>query len=369
MKKNLLLLVLFSVLLVQGLFAQLSSDAKVSETKAKWEFVGNSYNKNAMTAALAGNIFKNTDVYKAFFVSAYQDLYGVSLKGRAAIPDPSVYDINGIQAYSYWTYVNGLEYDKEMKIRPGVTRMTGRAVLQANDLRGVLEDVSGEFELNGKPIQIFRLAHELKDPNGLKAFEAFGHDNSVAYLFTHDNKLPYRFLTRKEYLNMIKTRWQKEMGTGMAAMDEPEKQILDMIENTKKEYTGELRDNMLKELNTQLEQYRIRKGSNSQKLNSGVQLELDSIEYAFKHYSEEELNRPAIPKADNVYRGFITEKEGGYNFVVLDDSYFKRNLPNYAEQVLVLWYYYFPEDPLSIPFLKAIRDKFPYDKLITLIDK
>ena len=168
---------------------------------------------------------------------------------------------------------------------------------------------------------------------------------------------------------MIRNRWQKEMKTGMATMDESEKQMLDMIENAKKEYTGELRDNMLKELNSQLEQYRKRKGSDSQKLSSGIQLELDTIEYAFKHYSEEELNKPAIPIAENVYRGFTTEKEGGNYFVVLNDSYFKKNLPDYAQQVFVMYYFYFPEDPRSIPFLKAIRDKFPYDKLITLIDK
>ena len=168
---------------------------------------------------------------------------------------------------------------------------------------------------------------------------------------------------------MIKSHWQKETGKGMATLDDSEKQMLDMIENTKKEYTGELRDKMLKELNTQLEQYRKRKGTNSQKLRSGVQLELDTIEYAFKHYSVEELNKPAVPKADDVYRGFITEKEGGYNFVILDDSYFKKNLPNYAEQLFVMWYYYFPEDPLSVRFMKAIRDKFPYDKLKPLIDK
>lgn len=369
MKKNILLLVLFTLPLGKGLYGQISSDASVSGIKPVWEFVGNKYNKNIMTPAQADNIFKKTDVYKTYFVSAYQELYGDSLKGRAVIPEPSVYDINGIQAYSYWTYVVGFHYNKENKKIMGDTRIIGIANLQTNDLHGVLEDVSGEFELNGKPIQVFKLAHELKDPKGLKAFEAFGHDNCVAYLFTHDNKLPYRYLTRKEYLTMIRNRWQKEMGTGMASMDESEKQMLDMIENAKKEYTGELRDNMLKELNSQLEQYRKRKGSDSQKLNSGVQLELDSIEYAFKHYSEEELKKPAIPKADDVYRGFITEKEGGYNFVVLDDSYFKKNLSKYAQQVFVMWYYYFPEDPLSIPFLKAIRDKFPYDKLKTLIDK
>ena len=369
MKKNILVLVLFTVPLVQGLFGQIASDANGSNIKPVWEFVGNKYNKDAMTAAQADNIFKKTDVYKTYFVSAYQELYGVGLMGRAVIPEPSVYDIKGIQAYSYWTYVNGLEYDKEMKIKQGDTRITGRADLLVNDLRGVLEDVSGEFELNGKPIQVFKLAHELKDPKGFKAFEAFGHENCVAYLFTHDNKLPYRLLTRKEYLNMLKKYWQKEKETGMATVDESEKQMLDMIENAKKEYTGELRDNMLKELNSQLEQYRKRKGSNSQKLNSGIQLELDTIEYAFRHYSEEELNKPAIPIAEDVYRGFTTEKEGGYNLVILDDSYFKKNLPDYAQQVFVMYYFYYPEDPLSVPFLKAIRDKFPYDKLIALIDK
>ena len=194
MKKNILILVLFTVPPVQGLFGQVSSDASVSDIKPVWEFVGNKYNENTMTAAQAGNIFKNTDIYKTYFVSAYQELYGVSLMGRAVIPEPSVYDIKGIQEYSYWTYVNGLEYDKEMKIKQGVTRNSGRAILQVNDLRGVLEDVSGEFELNDKPIQVFKLAHELKDPSGLKAYKAFGHDNCVVYLFTHDNKLPYRIV-------------------------------------------------------------------------------------------------------------------------------------------------------------------------------
>ena len=108
MKKNILLLILFTVPLGQELFAQSTSVSNVPGPDHRWEFVGNKYNKNTMTDALAGNIFKNTDVYKTFFVSAYQELKGVSLKGRAVIPEPSVYDINGLQLYSYWTYVDGL---------------------------------------------------------------------------------------------------------------------------------------------------------------------------------------------------------------------------------------------------------------------
>ena len=353
--------------------AQSCKDAEILAMKSKWQFEKNAYYEDqlGMTATLASHIFKNTDVYKTLFVTAYPEPFGGQMEGYAKIPDPSVFDIKGHQAYAYNTSYFGFHCnaDKTDIVTDRDFLSGNDADLQANDLRGVLEDVAGEFELNGKPIQVFRLAHALKSPNGLMSFEAFGHDSSVAVLITHDNKLPYRFLTRKEYLTMIRTYWQKQYQKGLSASDESEKQILDMIESAKKDYTGDMRDRMLKELNSQLEQYRKRKGADQKNLNTGNQLELDSIEYAFAHLSEEELKKPAIPKASDVYRGFITEKEGGNYFVVLDDAYFKKNLPSWAAQTFVLKSYYEKADPGSLPWVTAIRNKFPFEKLKTLIDK
>ncbi|MBI1343673.1 MAG: hypothetical protein GC171_12125 [Terrimonas sp.] len=364
---------LFLITLAPHLFAQTCSDADVIAIKTKWVFDKDAYNRfqPGITATLLKNVFENTAAYKQLFIAAYPEPSGGLMKGYAYIVDQTNYHIRGHADYVYNATYFGYRCakDKNEVIIDPEKLSINMAELRANNLRGVLEEVADSFELNGKPVRVFRLAHALKDPRGFHSFEGLGHDNSIAVLFTHNDILPYRYLTRKEYLSMIKTYWEKLMKNGMALVDEQEKQILDMEASAKKDYTGELRENMLKELNSQLEQYRKRKGANKQHLDSGIQQELDSIDYAFKHYSDKELREPAIPKADDVYRGFITEKEGGFYFVILDSSYFKKNLPSYAAQTLVLQSYYLETEPGALSWVKAIREKFPYDKLKTLIDK
>jgi len=364
---------LTAIIFSNQLFAQLCKDADILPIKTKWKFEQDAYmlRQPGLTSSLVSKIFKNTNEYKSLFTSAYPQPYGGIIRGFGYIPQPSIFDIKGHQAYEFKISYFGYHCNKaktEIVTDPNYLS-SSNAAIRANDLSDILKHVTYEFELEGKPIRVFQLAHRLNDLRGFMQFAGFRNTVSGAVLITHEEKLPYRFLTRREYLTIIKTHWQKEWKKGLASVDEEEKRILGMIEKTKKEFTGDMREAMLKDLNIALEQARKRKEPNKKRMNADYKKELDSIDFAFAHYSEDELKMPAIPKAEIFYRGFITEKEGGHYLVVLNESYFRNNLSPYAAQTLVLRWDYNDTDPGAIPWLKAIRDDFPFDKLKTLIDK
>jgi hypothetical protein len=168
---------------------------------------------------------------------------------------------------------------------------------------------------------------------------------------------------------LIRVYWEKQYKKGLDAIDQSEKRMLDNIERTKKEFTGDMREALLKEMNSQLEQFRSTKERDKEKLKQGIQRELDPIDAALSQFNVEELNQPAIPTSNIAFRGFITEEEGGYYLIEIDYTYFKENLPSHAAQFLVLQSEYLDNDPGALPWVKVMREKFPYDKLKTLIDK
>lgn len=317
-------------------------------------------------------IFKNTDAYGKMYTAIYPEARGGLVRGAGYINDPSEYIIKGIAPYRYSVSFNpywcNKEKNNELVTNPIYLTVSLSEVL-ANNLMPILESLPDEYQWNGKPTRLYKLSKIKGELNGYKVFEGNGYSTASAILLTHDNKLPYRVLTRKEYLEITRDYLLRGMDRTKATIGGAEKEVLDMIENTKKEFTGEIRDLMLKELNTQLLEVRKQSKSNMQNFKSDNYSEIDSIDNYIKKTSVSELQQPAIPVATGFHRGFTTEQDGGNQIVVIDEAYFNRALPVHAAQFLIFYWYYIKGSAGSLYLKKTLENKFPLEKLRAMIDK
>lgn len=341
--------------------------------KTKWEFLKSTYTRGQvnLTAAIVTNVFKNIEEHRKLLVSAYPEPYGGYVRGFGSIFQPSAYDVPGSQAYYYKAFYYGYRCNRsrDEMVTDKNYISPSFASIQVNSLDGVCKEIGFNFELNGKPVKLFKLAHRINEADGILSFKPFSDVPTSIRLLTHDGKLPYRFITREEYFSILKNYWEKEKKKSETVVDDGEKQILRLIETTKKDFTGDMREKMLKELDTQLKQYRSTMETQKAKLAAGMKLQLDAIESGLRSQAAEDLKKPAIPVSEIVYNGFTTEEDGGNYLVMIDESYFKRNLPAHAAQFFLVQWDYQETDPGGIYWMKAIRDKFPFDKLKSLLDK
>ncbi len=350
------------------LLAQSCSDSLIMTKKNPWKFEKMQSTSSVTTAPASAfpAIFKNTDTYGKMFMEIYPEAKGGIVKGVGYINEPSDYIIKGIAPYRYTVSFNPYWCNKtknDQLITDPKYLTVSNAEVQANNLMSIMQMLPEEYQWNGKPIRLFRLSKTKGELNGFKLFEGNGFGNASAILFTHDNKLPYRILTRKEYLELTRDYWVREMEKTKALIGGAEKEILDMIEKTKKEYSGEMRDMMLKELNTQLVEVRKQSKANMDNFKKDNYSEIDSIDNYLKNASAAALLQPAIPVATGVHRGFTTEKNGGNLIVVIDESYFKKSLPVHAAQFLIFYWYYIDGSVGSLYLKEILEKKFSLERL------
>lgn len=353
--------------------AQSCNDEMALVVQEKWSFLENTFVRDqpGLTSDLIKAIFQNTDNYKQLFINAYPNPFGGMIRGYASIPALSVYDLAFGKFFQYQVDYFGYHCDSK-KIRLVTEKeylSISNARIQANHLGAIMDEVDLPFQLEGKEVKLFRLAHRVEGATYPLTFHAFGNENRVAFLFTHEHSVPFRFITQREYLQMIRQNLEGQLNYGLAAIDEAENTIKEMINETNKEPDSEIRQMMLKELNSQLEQYQARKILDRNNLSSGMQTQLDSIDHYLKSAPESELKKPAIPVAIGVHLGFTTEKDGGHQLVILDEKYLKRNLPASAAQCLVLLWDHIDSDPGAVLWREAMETKFPFENLRNLLDK
>jgi len=353
--------------------AQQCTDALVMSQTRPWEFVPNAGHVSLGGAprASAQAIFRTTDAWRQMFVSAYPEGQGGLVKGSGVILDPGVFTMPGLIPYSYTASFYPYHCNKpggDLVTDPNYLTVNS-AQVTANDLRYVIEDVAGEFMLNGHAVTLFQLARTKGQLAGMTVFEPFGYDGSSAVVLAHGGRLPYRALTRREYLEAVKARWEKELTEMAGGESEQEREIRAQMEEVKKELTGEMLDAVLKGLEEQiavLASQQPRRGAALAKLRDE---EVAPIDRYLAKTPEAELEQIAIPTTPGSHREFTTEEQGGHQIVVLDEGYVDRSLGPHAAQVLVMYWYDDPGYAGSRLFRERIEQAFPFDKLKATVDR
>lgn len=177
-----------------------------------------------------------------------------------------------------------------------------------------------DYKGDGKKIMIFLVPPKIGTWKGRTMYAPISHKNSRAIVIGHNGKLPWRSLTRKEYL-------------------------LGLISNNKEVY---------------------------QKYHTpSIPGENAKIEAYLSTAGEETLNEPAVVNPLNAisFKGqWADEENGGSRVVVFSTSYWNKDLPRWAPQFMILFWRY-EESPILMSVKNQFEENFPLDKLKALIDK
>ena len=325
---------------------------------------------DGVPASAEAAIFRTTDTWRQMFVSAYPEAHGGLLRGIGTISDTSQFTPAGLIPYQYEADFYPFSCTKSSEVQTNPDYLTvNSAQVAANSLRYVIEDIAGDFALNGQPIALFRLARVKGTLAGLTVYEPFAYDGSSAIMLTHGGKQPFRSLTQREYLDAVKFHWEKTIADASDDRSEMEQQIRAQMEEVKKELTGDMLAQVLKGLNDALAQLGPVDEKRSAAIAQVREEEIAPIDQYLATTPEAVLRQTAIPVALGSHRGFTTEKDGGHQIVVLDESYRNASLPPQAAQVIVMYWYNDPEFAGSRSFRQGIEQGFPFDTLKGLVDR
>lgn len=178
-----------------------------------------------------------------------------------------------------------------------------------------------DFKGDGKKIMIFLLPPKVGTWKGKTLYAPqIPAPNTRAVVIGHDGKLPWKSLSRKEYLQGLKDYY---------------------IEQRKK-YPGKHMDE-----------------------------QIEKIELYLANTDEETLKKPAVvpPKNGISFDGkWEDEEKGGSRVIVFSTAYWKESVPRHAPQFMIL-YWQWAGAPISTSVVKQLEENFPLEKLKALIDK
>jgi hypothetical protein len=178
-----------------------------------------------------------------------------------------------------------------------------------------------DYKGDGKKIMIFLLPPKAGTWKGRTLYAPLiPRANARAVVLAHNGKLPWRSLSRKEYLLGLKY----------------------YLRETQVKYS-----------------------------NPGAQKEMDAIDAYIAHSDSASLKLPAVVPAKNglAFNGkWEDEENGGSRVVVFSTGYWNDNLPRYAAQFMII-FWYSDEDPISLSIRKQFEENFPLEKLKALVDK
>lgn len=295
-------------------------------------------------------------------LSGFEPSWYRSIRGESWIPNgPVPYAFTSL----YFGYYCNTNYKKIM-----IEGETGTWVYVFTNSFGWFFDKVGDWDIkgDGKKIAVFCLPPKAGAWKEKTLYAPRTHGPNVrAVILGHDNKVPWRSLTQKEYLQGLKAYWLEEKNK---------------TANSIKTGIQKLMDAKPPSTLSPEQQVKIRKGWDEQIKRSKEQLEnINSPEMSFNKeirniedylatVSSQTLEQLAFVNGLNpgAFKGkFADEKNGGTRVVAVSSKYFK-DLPRYVPQFMIL-YWRWTDDPVSLIFKKQFEEDFPLERLTALIDK
>lgn len=361
-----------------GLFAQNCNQEELSKRPGKWKEKprqGSLYDVTAKEVAAETLVLNQVDkmirtgYHPVGTVAHVIKTYGyVPGTGANWIADPFYYYIP-LQKY---TCINGKEYtdggaviDVTSTLFVYANSMDWAAPITAADLPA--DNKNGYVPLADMPVQKDGLYYfDLKKEPGA-GFEAV--------LITKDGKLPYKYVTRKEFLQIRKGQLERQRNIHLedaikkskirpAAEQEAAKQkeIADLKAGN---YTQPYIDRYLKDYKTD-EQKRDAAIARS---NRYYDTPLELISKLLSGSSDADLNQPAIIKsmdAFDTFSGFVSDKEG-MCLIKPNRDYYTKNLPRSAPQFFTVFFRWDDNDPVYKQAMADIRKSINFQTLKNML--
>ena len=317
------------------------------------------------------------DAVSKLFQMAYPEPKGIvaewyrSMEGKPLVNNgPVTYQLNSL--YLAWYCNNNLH-----KTMLGDETSTWSFVWM-NSFGWLLTDQYDKALVKVQGLQAWWLAKKIGEWKGLSLYEPTGSPKKgKVVLITRNNQLPYKPVTRLQFLQAMKEKIEADKKT---QLDFQKKRTVrsDAEEEAAKQHGLE---NALKyappnRIEQRKADYLKHYKTDRQRIDENIQQTEDYYNSMLKPLSDElnketetELQQPAIvDNSASIFKGFTTDENGGRMMVVVNPDYFKPNLPRYSPQMIVLYWSWDKNTPCQ-DFKKQLEENFPVDQLKAMIDK
>jgi len=317
-------------------FAQTTkcNDELLLSIKGTWSKIPQQPMLKPVTKAEFDKTTKKMGDFHQLLLMAYPEGIGCEPRVVMINPGPSFY-VPSMYSYYYYTAILPYTCIKNKPVKIDQTNTTFRVIVNN------FEDfwTSTQFFIAGQ--EIFYRQRNAGKWNG---YNAYYSDEHPLVILTRKDKLPYKPVTRKEYLaymiHYVDSSYTNRADLYKKHNDPSMKEQAKAITNQK--------NNILKVFREETE-----KSSNQNLLDSpAVVNEIGSINFS------------------EATRIFITEEEGGKVLLMINPSYFRKDLPRYVPQFMIVRIQGGEDGTISERyFAKNIKEKFPFEKLQAMIDK
>jgi hypothetical protein len=375
MNKN-LLLIFYCLLIISGVYAQNQNcdGASILAIKGKWKTLANNivFPEKTFPSSQYSQVFTRLDKIASLFQQAYPQPAGMeaewyrSIRGAAIVKNgPVPYQFNSL--YLSW-------YCNRTLNKPELNGETGTwAYTFVNGFGWFISDQYDLLLIRVNNQNVYFLPPIIDEWKGYKVYRSSSHgDMGRCIILLHNDQLPWRPITQQQYLQAVRSFWEKSKSGMDSAYDKYEANLQRGISNTQnnKNLKQDDRDKIIGGLQKDLDAQPKRKAdglASSNKYWGGKFKIMD--DYIAQHSSS--LQDPAILEtryASDFTGSFSTLEKGGQALVTVDPSYFNKQLPACAPQLIVL-YWRWDKNPASMNFKKAFETNFPVKQLAAMLDK
>jgi hypothetical protein len=322
-------------------------------------------------------LYTRLDKIAGLFQEAYPQPAGMqakwyrSIRGAAMIKNgPVPYQFNSL--YQGWYCNQNLH-----KLMLGSETGTWSFVY-LNNFGWFMTDQNDKLALTIEGADAWLLPRKTGQWKGLSLYEPGAHKNDKIVLITRNNQLPYKPVSRLQFLQALKKKIEadkkiqqdinKKQPVRTDAEEEAgkQKELESIVKNNQPKYVEQRKASYLKNYKTDEQ----RKEETIQRAEDYFNSRLKPVNDELNNGSNNELQQPAI--VDNNYmsffKGFTTEEKGGRMIVLINADYFDLRLPRYVPQLIVLYWSWDKNGP-ALNFKNEFEENFPIEKLKAMIDK
>ncbi|MGE0439826.1 MAG: hypothetical protein AB7L66_18110 [Gemmatimonadales bacterium] len=325
-------------------------------------------------AALHARILKRIEPVAAMFREAYPTPHGTAAEGYASIRLFGRELVGGPAQYGYVSLYKTWLCPKSTG-KPSLADETGNwAYVYVNSLSSMLKSLSDDsLEVDGRPARVWLLARRAGTLRGEPLYEPWlGFGGGGALVFAKEGALPWKVLSRKQYLAMSAAWHRNQRAKGNQAADQLVRNLEKAVEEAKQSPPGPNKATIVAEMERALADAKAQTAAGRAKGGAATSGDLKAIDDYLAAHSAADLAQPAIlgPNAGLVFAGeFGTEADGGHQVVVIDPGYFRRDLPADAAQLVTLLWRSEKDSPASSAWREGFEARFPIEKLRAMVGR
>lgn len=231
----------------------------------------------------------------------------------------------------------------------------------------------GNWMIDGKATEVFSLMQRDGTWNGLPLYKKTTQREERAVLISRDGQLPYILLTQKQYLLALRSNWENKIRENRKYHEDQEKNRREQIEKMKVNKTMDpaIKEKALANLQKDYDYYIKNQPTYISKSDQYFEKKIVLINNYISSHSESELQQAVEATVPGDFDGSFEPKSKKVvptQFARINPAYFKKELPRYIPQFIVL-YWTWGNYTSSLEIKKSLEEKFPVHRLKALLDK